>query len=79
MLGTSAPPNLFSSVDMNRDRVITANEWQWSRASFDRLDINRDGRLSAQEFQRTPAPARSKRRLQYRLRTRADRRAAGRP
>jgi hypothetical protein len=61
MLGTAAPPDLFTSLDMNRDRAITPNEWQWSRASFDRLDLNHDGRLSMAELKGTTVaePARS--------------------
>src|SRR5262249_32864242 len=42
--------DLFQSLDMNRDSRISFNEWQWSRASFDRLDTNRDGYLSRAEL-----------------------------
>ena len=61
MVGTAAPPDLFTSLDMNRDRAITPNEWQWSRASFDRLDLNRDTKLSVAELKGTTAagPAQS--------------------
>ena len=38
------------SLDVLNDRAIELNEWQWSRASFDRLDRNNDGRLSRAEF-----------------------------
>jgi EF hand domain-containing protein len=53
MLGTAAPVDLFTSLDMNRDRMVTVNEWQWARTSFDRLDLNHDGRLTAAEFKGT--------------------------
>ena len=36
MLGNEPPADLFTSVDVNRDRVISLDEWHWSRASFDR-------------------------------------------
>jgi alkylhydroperoxidase family enzyme len=50
MVGPDAPPELFSSVDVNRDRVITTDEWHWSRASFDARDLGRNGRLTREEF-----------------------------
>jgi hypothetical protein len=50
MIGSDAPPELFLSVDINRDRLITADEWHWSRASFDALDLDRNGRLTRAEF-----------------------------
>ena len=49
-LGTSGNGDQFASLDRNNDRAIELNEWQWSRASFDRLDTNNDGRLSRAEF-----------------------------
>ena len=54
------PPDLFTSVDVNRDNRITRDEWHWSRVSFDGRDDNRDGVLTRQEFSgEGPAPARS--------------------
>jgi hypothetical protein len=50
------PPDLFTSVDMNRDGSISANEWHWSRASFSARDANRDGRLSREEFTSQASP-----------------------
>ncbi len=40
----------FASLDLNNDRSIALNEWQWSRVSFERLDTNNDGRLSRAEY-----------------------------
>jgi Ca2+-binding EF-hand superfamily protein len=45
----------FRSIDVNRDAVITRDEWHWNAAAFDRLDANRDGRLSRGEFETAPA------------------------
>ena len=42
-------------MDVNRDRLISRNEWHWSRGSFDQRDTNRDGRLSRQEFEGSAA------------------------
>lgn len=47
----AATADQFASLDINSDRMISAAEWQWSRASFDRLDRNRDGRLNRAEFE----------------------------
>jgi Ca2+-binding EF-hand superfamily protein len=40
----------FSSLDHNRDRRITPNEWHFDRETFRRVDSNRDGALDQQEF-----------------------------
>ena len=50
MVGSDAPPDLFVSVDVNRDRLITTDEWHWSRASFNARDLDRNGRLTREEF-----------------------------
>jgi Ca2+-binding EF-hand superfamily protein len=42
-------PDLFTSVDANRDGGITRDEWHWSRASFDARDPNSDGRITREE------------------------------
>jgi Ca2+-binding EF-hand superfamily protein len=42
-------PDLFTSVDVNRDGSITRDEWHWSRASFDARDPNNDGRIAREE------------------------------
>jgi hypothetical protein len=33
--GNEPPPDLFTSVDVNRDNTLSRDEWHWSRASFD--------------------------------------------
>jgi Ca2+-binding EF-hand superfamily protein len=42
--------DLFASLDVNRDRRITQNEWHWSLDSFRQHDTNRDGALSRAEL-----------------------------
>jgi Ca2+-binding EF-hand superfamily protein len=43
----------FANVDYNRNGVISADEWHWSRRSFDQRDLNRDGVLTRREFNAT--------------------------
>jgi Ca2+-binding EF-hand superfamily protein len=50
------PADLFTSVDKNGDGLITRDEWQWSRRSFNQRDRNRDGRLTPAEFGGVAAP-----------------------
>jgi Ca2+-binding EF-hand superfamily protein len=40
----------FTSLDHNRDRRITSNEWHYARETFLRADRNRDGALDRTEF-----------------------------
>src|SRR5687767_2958087 len=40
----------FNSLDHNRDRRITVNEWHYDIQSFRRVDRNRDDALSRTEF-----------------------------
>ena len=40
----------FTSIDHNRDRRITANEWHYDLESFRRADRNRDEELTRAEF-----------------------------
>jgi EF hand len=47
---TSNVADQFDSLDFDRNRTISKNEWHWSVASFDRLDVNRDGVLTQREF-----------------------------
>lgn len=42
--------DLFASLDINDDDLITENEWHWSRRSFTRQDTNGDGRLTRGEL-----------------------------
>ena len=53
---TSASADRFSRVDLDGNGRIQANEWQWSRRSFDQRDSNGDGVLTRNEFG-TGAPA----------------------
>ena len=46
----SLDPDIFKSLDVNRDGRITLEEWHWSRRSFDLRDRDRDGVLSRDEF-----------------------------
>lgn len=45
-----ARPDLFASLDTNRNGVIERREWQWSRVSFDGRDRDNDGVLSPAEL-----------------------------
>ncbi len=48
--------SLFGRLDTNpRNNRVSPTEWQWSRASFDRIDVNRDGVLTRQEMAGTTA------------------------
>lgn len=40
----------FKAMDLNRDGVITRDEWRGSSQSFQKQDWNRDGRLSGNEL-----------------------------
>ena len=53
---TSANADRFSRLDLDGNGRIQANEWQWSRRSFDQRDSNGDGMLTRNEFG-TGAPA----------------------
>ena len=48
--GADQQADLFARLDVNRNNRINPTEWQWSRASFDRLDVNRDGVLTRAEM-----------------------------
>jgi Ca2+-binding EF-hand superfamily protein len=43
-------PDLFATLDNNRDNRVTTDEWQWSRRSFNQYDRNGDGALSRSEI-----------------------------
>jgi Ca2+-binding EF-hand superfamily protein len=47
---TSASADRFSRLDSDGNGRIQANEWQFSRRSFDQRDTNRDGTLTRNEF-----------------------------
>ena len=47
---TAEQADLFGGLDANNDRLITPNEWQWSRRSFARQDQNGDGQLTPTEL-----------------------------
>ena len=80
VFGTAPPPpDLFTSLDVNRNGTISRDEWHWSLGSFDRLDKNRDGRLTRQEFAGTePTATRSPAYQAGRDRGQIEGRAAGR-
>jgi Ca2+-binding EF-hand superfamily protein len=48
--GADQQGDLFARLDVNRNNRVNPAEWQWSRASFDRLDVNRDGVLTRAEM-----------------------------
>jgi Ca2+-binding EF-hand superfamily protein len=48
--GTNTSTDQFASIDYNGDGRIGANEWHWSRRSFDERDSNRDGYLTRREL-----------------------------
>jgi Ca2+-binding EF-hand superfamily protein len=48
--GADQQGDVFARLDTNRNNRINPNEWQWSRASFDKLDVNRDGVLTRAEM-----------------------------
>ncbi len=52
--------DLFARLDVNRNNRINPTEWQWSRASFDRLDVNRDGVLTRAEMGGAAKPGRDR-------------------
>jgi EF hand len=43
-------PQMFNTLDRNRDGRITLNEWRFDRESFNRADHNADNVLSRAEF-----------------------------
>jgi Ca2+-binding EF-hand superfamily protein len=47
----------FARIDFNGNGRLDANEWQWSRRSFDQRDVNGDGAITRDEFAASPAPA----------------------
>ena len=48
--GADQQGDLFARLDVNRNNRINPMEWQWSRASFDKLDVNKDGVLTRAEM-----------------------------
>jgi Ca2+-binding EF-hand superfamily protein len=52
-MATPARDNQFASLDYDGNGVVTADEWHWSRRTFDQRDLNRDGRLTRREFNAT--------------------------
>ena len=61
VVGTQAAPRTsadrFGRLDSDGNGRIQANEWQWSRRSFDQRDTNRDGALTRNEFGAGPTAA----------------------
>merc|ERR1719401_1518788 len=47
-------PEVFHSIDLNRDGMITREEWQ--RHAFDAFDQDGDGAISREEFIRGLSP-----------------------
>ena len=45
----------LSTLDRNRDGVVTRSEWRGTRGEFNQLDINRDGVISRRELARADA------------------------
>lgn len=41
--------DLFDSLDVDRNGIVSRSEWHWSLQSFEARDLNRDGRLSREE------------------------------
>jgi Ca2+-binding EF-hand superfamily protein len=54
---TTNASDQFASLDSDRNRTISRNEWHWSPASFNQLDLNRDGVLTQSEFNAVATPA----------------------
>ena len=52
--GDDPTTDLFASLDTNRDRRISQNEWHWSLDSFRSHDTNHDGWLSRAELNNGP-------------------------
>jgi Ca2+-binding EF-hand superfamily protein len=52
----SGTADQFAAIDVNRDNRITANEWQWSRRSFNQYDRNNDGIVTREELNAAPPP-----------------------
>lgn len=48
--GADQQGDVFARLDTNRNNRVNPDEWQWSRASFDKLDVNRDGVLTRAEM-----------------------------
>ena len=48
--GDDPAADLFGSLDVNRDRRVTQNEWHWSLDSFRAHDTNQDGVLTRAEL-----------------------------
>ena len=55
VVGTANPArsDQFASLDTDRNGVIAAEEWYWSRRSFNERDLNRDGVVTRREFNAT--------------------------
>jgi Ca2+-binding EF-hand superfamily protein len=49
----------FASLDIDRNRTISRNEWRESFARFNQLDLNRDGVLTQNEFNAVDTPTTS--------------------
>ena len=46
----AAPADAFARLDTNRDQRLSAQEWVWSRRSFEQRDTNNDGVLTRAEL-----------------------------
>jgi hypothetical protein len=58
--GANTATDLFTTLDVNRDRVVSRSEWNGNLWNFNQRDSNRDGRLTRAELEGVSNQTRSR-------------------